>query len=142
MLTKPNTDPLLPRLRELRLGGDVNYDVFPWLQFSIRLLHDNLKKLYIYIPSDSPTVATYFLDEVSCRAPNVEKIDVWTTLETFPGVIADSMSKFFSTMQKLTRVDFTSLILTPALLSSLQRNPHLETIRVYSHYFSDDIMPG
>ncbi len=45
MLTKPNALPLLPQLRVLQVGGNMNNDAYPWRHFFIQFLHDRLRRL-------------------------------------------------------------------------------------------------
>ncbi len=133
MLTKPNALPLLPQLRVLQVGGNMNNDAYPWRDFFIQFLHDRLRRLDIVLPTDAQNIASCFLDEVTWRAPNVEFFDVVTLAPSNEAVTdSDSITRFVLPMQKLTRVAFSSCLLVPSLILSLQNMPSLETIHVYS----------
>ncbi|KLO14232.1 hypothetical protein SCHPADRAFT_927960 [Schizopora paradoxa] len=132
LLTKPDYQPLLPRLRELQVVGVLENEVFPWLQLSIHLLQVSLKTIMVVFPLGSPHASARFVEEISRRARNVEKLDFLVRGTTLDAVELDALPRLFPTMQKLTRVSFSSRLFSPALLSSLQGCANLETIDVSS----------
>jgi len=132
LITRPSTNPILPRIKTLKVDGELVPD-YPWCKFFTGLLHDGLQELCIYIPSLelSPDAVLSFLEEVVWRSPNITSLSIESSLMTFVGDVGVSLSSSISRMHNLRKFVALSCLLTPVELCVLEQLPHLQEVSIF-----------